>query len=73
MLKSTGRLIGVLLVGLVIVLVIASLTKNDRLVFIWLIVNGIGFIVGIGREWFAINRIRRANRSLVGSYILFAL
>lgn len=63
---------GVLLVGLVIVLVIASLTKNDRLVFAWLIVIGLSFIVGIGHEWFAINKIRRANRSLGRSYLRFA-
>ena len=73
MMKSRDRLIGILLVGLVIVLVIASLTKSDRLVFTWMIVIGIGLMVGIGREWFAVNRIRRANRSVVRSYLHFAL
>lgn len=69
-----GRLVGSLLTGLVIVLVVASLTKNNRPIFFWLIVIGISLVIGIGREWLAVNRIRRVSRgALIRGYLLFAL
>lgn len=69
-----GRLVGSLLTGLVIVLIVASLTKNSRPIFFWLIVIGISLIIGIGREWLAVNKIRQVNgATLIRSYLLFAL
>ena len=69
-----GRLVGSLLAGLVIVLIVASLTKNSRPIFFWLIVIGISLIIGIGREWLAVNRLRQVHgAALIRSYLLFAL
>lgn len=69
-----GRLVGSLLAGLVIVLIVASLTKNSRPIFFWLIVIGISLIIGIGREWLAVNKMRQVHgAALIRSYLLFAL
>ena len=69
-----GRLVGSLLAGLVIVLIVASLTKNSRPIFFWLIVIGISLIIGIGREWLAVNKLRQVHgAALIRSYLLFAL
>lgn len=69
-----GRLVGFLLAGLFVALVVASLTKNNRPIFFGLIVIGSSLTIGIGREWLAVNRIRRASGgALIRRYLLFVI
>jgi hypothetical protein len=74
MIRRSSRLISVLLLGLVIALVIGALTKRDSPVLIWLIVIGVGLMVGIGQEWITTNKLPLAHKkSLLRDYSVFAL
>ncbi|PYS37620.1 MAG: hypothetical protein DMF71_18250 [Acidobacteria bacterium] len=74
--RRHSRLILVLLLGLVVSLVITALTHRNAPVLIWFVVIGLGFIFGIGREWFIVTKRLRSKLQtpfqvlsfLLGSY-----
>ena len=68
--RHSRLLVSGLLCGLVIALAIGALTKRNGPVLIWLIVIGVGLIVGISQEWFAVIRRPSANKSGTSTVIL---